>query len=131
MTACGNKLSGVCGDCVYLNKCRNDEITKLPKTNIEWMRTASANDVARLIATKLCELARHEYGIELVEWESVPRADCVVVAVGHNIFRSMSMMQIKKLFKDSLEDQERVLIDVKSLYRKEELDASGMRYWRT
>ena len=29
-----------------------------------------------------------------------------------------------------LSDDEKVLIDVKSLYRKDELDASGMRYWR-
>ena len=46
MTACGNKMSGVCGDCVYLNKCRNSVIAKLPKTNIEWMRTASAKELA-------------------------------------------------------------------------------------
>lgn len=72
MTACGNKMSGVCGDCVYLNKCRNSVISKLPKTNIEWMRTANANDVARLIATKLCELARHEYGIyDVVDYATV------------------------------------------------------------
>lgn len=72
MTVCGNKVSGVCGDCVYLNKCRNNEIAKLPKTNIEWMRTASANDVARLIATKLCELAKHEYGIyDVVDYATI------------------------------------------------------------
>ena len=72
MTICGNTLSGVCGDCAYFNRCRNDEIAKLPKTNIEWMRTASANDVARLIATKLCELAKHEYGIyDVVDYATV------------------------------------------------------------
>lgn len=49
MTACGNKMSGVCGDCVYLNKCRNSVIAKLPKTNIEWMRTASAKELAGAI----------------------------------------------------------------------------------
>ena len=46
MTVCGNKLSGVCGDCTYFNRCRNDEISKLPKTNIEWMREASAKELA-------------------------------------------------------------------------------------
>lgn len=40
------------------------------------------------------------------------------------------MMQIKQLFKDELSNEEKVLIDVKSLYHKDELDASGMRYWR-
>ena len=42
----------------------------------------------------------------------------------------MSTMQLKELFKDNLSDNEKVLIDVKSLYRKDELDASGMKYWR-
>ena len=75
-------------------------------------------------------VTKQEYDVELVPFEKVPKADCVIVAVGHNQFRSMSMMQLKKLFKDNLPDKEKVLIDVKSLYRRDELDASGMRYWR-
>lgn len=49
MTVCGNKMSGVCGDCAYFNRCRNDEIAKLPKTNIEWVRTASFDELAGAI----------------------------------------------------------------------------------
>ena len=75
-------------------------------------------------------VARQEYGVELVPFDQLPKADCVIVAVGHAEYRSMSMMKLKKLFKDELPDVEKVLIDVKSLYRKDELDASGMRYWR-
>ena len=76
------------------------------------------------------EVAKEEYGVELVPFDNVPKADCVIVAVGHNEFRSMSMMRIKELFKPELLDEERVLIDVKSLYRMDELKASGMRFWR-
>lgn len=76
------------------------------------------------------EVAKHEYGVDLVLLQDIPKADCVIVAVGHNEFRSMSMMKLKTLFKPELQDDEKVLIDVKSLYRKDELDASGMRYWR-
>lgn len=54
----------------------------------------------------------------------------MIVAVGHNQFRSMSTMQLKRLFKDDTNDEEKVLIDVKSLYRVDELKASGMRFWR-
>lgn len=75
-------------------------------------------------------VAKHEYGVELVPYAEIPKADCVIVAVGHNEFRSMSMMQLKELFKNELSNEEKVLIDVKSLYRKDELEASGMRYWR-
>lgn len=75
------------------------------------------------------EVAKHEYGVDLVPFEELPKADCVIVAVGHNQFRSMSTMQLKTLFKD-VPDEEKVLIDVKSLYRLDELKASGMRFWR-
>ncbi|MBR3376586.1 MAG: nucleotide sugar dehydrogenase [Mogibacterium sp.] len=75
-------------------------------------------------------VAKHEYGVDLVPFESIPKADCVIVAVGHNEYRSMSTMQLKGLFKEELPDEEKVLIDVKSLYRMDELKASGMRFWR-
>ncbi|MBR4791741.1 MAG: nucleotide sugar dehydrogenase [Treponema sp.] len=75
-------------------------------------------------------VAKHEYGVDLVAFDKLPKADCVIVAVGHNEFRSMSTMQLKELFKENLPDNEKVLVDVKSLYRKDELDASGMKYWR-
>ena len=73
--------------------------------------------------------AMHEYGVTLAKLEDVKDVDCLIVAVGHNEFRSMSTMQLKKLFKD-VPDEEKVLVDVKSLYRLDELKASGMRFWR-
>ena len=75
-------------------------------------------------------VAKHEYGVELTPWEEIPKADCVIVAVGHKEFRNMSMMQLKKLFKEDIPDSEKVLVDVKSLYRMDELKASGIRFWR-
>ena len=75
-------------------------------------------------------VAKHEYGVDLVAWDDIPKADCIIVAVGHKEFRSMSMMQMKELFKTDIPDEEKVLIDVKSLYRMDELKASGMRFWR-
>lgn len=75
------------------------------------------------------EVAKHEYGVDLVPFDELPKADCLIVAVGHNEFRSMSMMQLKEKFKD-VPDDEKVLLDVKSLYRTDELKASGMRFWR-
>lgn len=76
------------------------------------------------------DVAKKEYNVDLVKFEDVPKADCVIVAVGHNEYRSMSMMQIKELYKSELTDEEKVLIDVKSLYRMDELKASKMKFWR-
>lgn len=76
------------------------------------------------------EIAKKEYGVDLIPLESVKDADCIIVAVGHKEFRSLSMNELKKLFDPNLPDSEKILIDVKSLYRLDELNASGMRYWR-
>lgn len=76
------------------------------------------------------EVAKHEYNVDVIPFENIPKADCVIVAVGHNEYRSMSMMQLKDLFKAEVPDEEKVLIDVKSLYRMDELKASCMRFWR-
>ena len=76
------------------------------------------------------ELAKKEYGVDLVPFDTIKDADCIIVAVGHNDFRDMSTMQLKKLFRQNIPDEEKILIDVKSVYRVDELKASGMRYWR-
>ena len=76
------------------------------------------------------DVAKHEYGVDLVAFEDLPKADCVIVAVGHSQFRAMNTMQLKALFKETTPDEEKVLVDVKSLYRMDELKASGMRFWR-
>lgn len=73
--------------------------------------------------------AMHEYGVTLTKLKDVSDADCVIVAVAHNEFKALSLADIKKLFKNSA-DAEKVLIDVKGLYKVSELNESGMRYWR-
>lgn len=98
-----------------------DIINRLKEYEINPIVTDSWADV---------DVAKQEYGVELVPFDNIPKADCVIVAVGHNEFRSMSMMRLKELFKDDISDEEKVLVDVKSLYRMDELIASGMRFWR-
>lgn len=61
------------------------------------------------------DVAKKEYDVDLVKWDDVPKADCVIIAVGHNEYRSMSTMQLKELFRTELKDEEKVLMDVKSL----------------
>ena len=73
--------------------------------------------------------AMHEYGVKLTKLEDVSGADCVIVAVAHNEFKAMSLDEIKKLFRDGA-DSEKVLIDVKGLYKVDELKNSGLLWWR-
>lgn len=73
--------------------------------------------------------AMHEYGVKLTKIEDVTDADCVIVAVAHNEFKALSLDDIKKFFKAGADD-EKVLIDVKGLYKVEDLKNSGMQWWR-
>lgn len=73
--------------------------------------------------------AMHEYGVTLTDLKDVKDADCVIVAVAHNEFKQLSLNEIKKLYADC-PDSEKVLLDVKGLYSVDELNESGMKYWR-
>ena len=73
--------------------------------------------------------AIHEYNVKLTKIEDIKDADCVIVAVAHNEFKELGLNGIKKLFKNT-SDTEKVLIDVKGLYKVEELKDSGLQWWR-
>ena len=65
----------------------------------------------------------------LTKLEDVKDADCVIVAVAHNEFKALSLEDVKHLFRDCA-DREKVLLDVKGLYKVADLNASGMSWWR-
>ena len=73
--------------------------------------------------------AMHEYGVTLTKLEDVRDADCIIVAVAHDVFRALSLADLDKLFADK-PASEKVLLDVKGLYKVEDLKASGFRFWR-
>jgi len=73
--------------------------------------------------------AFEEYGITLTKLDDVKDVDCVIIAVAHDVFKEISLENIKKFFKCG-PDNEKVLIDVKSIYKLFELNASGIKYWR-
>ena len=73
--------------------------------------------------------AMHEYGVTLTNMKDVKDADCVIVAVAHNEFKAMNLDDIKKLYR-ACPDDEKVLIDVKGLYKVDDLKDSGIQWWR-
>jgi UDP-N-acetyl-D-glucosamine/UDP-N-acetyl-D-galactosamine dehydrogenase len=71
------------------------------------------------------EDALHEYGLRLSDWDSLPAADALVVAVGHEQY-------LKMPFEDLLKKVVRkgCVIDVKSALDAEALRREGVRVWR-
>lgn len=71
-----------------------------------------------------------EYGVKLTKLEDANNADCVIVAVAHDLFKDMSLEGVERLFNKNLHSEQKVLIDVKGLYSVKDLKASGLNYWR-
>lgn len=73
--------------------------------------------------------AKEVYQVTLVPMEEVHDVDCIILAVAHDIFRTISLEKLAKLYKNTA-PQEKVLIDVKSIYPLEEVKKTGIHYWR-
>jgi UDP-N-acetyl-D-galactosamine dehydrogenase len=71
------------------------------------------------------EEALHEYGVHLLGWEELPRADAIVAAVSHKQLVALSVEDIqRKLIKGGC------FIDVKAAFDQAELTHAGIRVWR-
>ena len=69
--------------------------------------------------------AVHEYGVPLLPWDDLPRADAIVAAVAHKEFAALTMEDFaKKLVKGG------AFIDVKAAFDREAIQGAGYRLWR-
>ena len=69
--------------------------------------------------------AVHEYGVPLLHWDDMPRADAIVAAVAHREFAALSMEDFsKKLVKGG------AFIDVKAAFDRKAIEGAGYRLWR-
>ena len=66
------------------------------------------------------------YGVELCAADVLHDVDCVIVAVAHDEYRRAGLDAIDALYADG----EKVLIDVKGIFRKADTAARGIRHWR-
>lgn len=73
--------------------------------------------------------AKHEYGIDLVDINDVEDVDCLVLAVAHDTFKQMSWDDIDSLY-GNFENSEKIIIDVKSILDRNEIEEKGFSYWR-
>lgn len=73
--------------------------------------------------------AKLDYKVDLHPMEDAENADCVILAVAHDRFKAMGFAEIEGLFADG-PASEKVLIDVKGIVSRVEVEKSGVRYWR-
>ena len=71
------------------------------------------------------EEAQHEYGIALTDWERMPAADAVVLAVSHREYLDKPLAALLEKVK-----LQGAVIDVKSVLDAEAVRAGGRQLWR-
>ncbi len=73
--------------------------------------------------------AKREYGVDLVDWENARDVDCVVFAVAHNSFKTISRDQLELLFR-TVPGEQKVIIDIKSILDPDDYRSEAYRFWR-
>ena len=71
------------------------------------------------------EEAHEEYGVELVDWDKLPKANAIVAAVSHQAYQQQGLPALL----DKLVDKG-VFIDVKSAWDPAEIRKAGKAVWR-
>lgn len=79
-----------------------------------------------------------QYNIDLKNIEDLKDADAVVLAVPHEEYKIFGIEDIEKLYNNnyshingnSCDDDKKVLIDVKGMFNREEIEDKNYHYWR-
>lgn len=110
------------------------------KENCADVRNSKVNDIIKelksydinpLVADPLAESieVNREYGVSLTDISELHDVDCIILAVAHKEYMNMGLENILNFFKD-VDNDKKVLIDVKGMFKIDDLDNTGIRYWR-
>lgn len=72
------------------------------------------------------EEVERQYGVWPTPLEKVRDADCLILTADHREFQQMTAFDLAKLYRP---DGNRVLIDVRNLYPRGDVEAQGISYW--
>lgn len=73
--------------------------------------------------------AERLYEVNFVNISEIKNMDAVVIAVAHDVFTKMNISDFDKMFKETRADK-KVLIDIKGMLNKKEVEHLGCTYWR-
>jgi len=73
--------------------------------------------------------AKHEYGLELISLEDLCDLDCIIFGVAHDKLKEIGIEKLEAMFGEH-PNHEKVLIDVRGVLDRAEIERRGYRYWR-
>lgn len=88
-------------------------------------------DIEPIVVDPIADIeeVKREYKIDLIDIEDVVDLDCVILAVAHNEFKKLDWGYMDKLY-GNFNKEERILIDVKGMLDRKEIEEKGYSYWR-
>jgi UDP-N-acetyl-D-glucosamine/UDP-N-acetyl-D-galactosamine dehydrogenase len=120
----------------YIKGARVNVLGLTFKENCADLRNSKVGDVIRELRSYGVEVcvydphadsaeAMHEYGVSLMQWSDLPRADALVLAVAHRELMELGAEEIsRKLIRGGC------VIDVKAAFDPVPLRQNGLRVWR-
>ena len=70
--------------------------------------------------------AKQLYNIDFVDMDAIQNCDAVILAVGHEQFKTLTQTDFDRLYATGT----KVLLDVKGILDRKEYEAAGYLYWR-
>jgi UDP-N-acetyl-D-galactosamine dehydrogenase len=106
------------------------------KENCPDLRNSRVPDIVRELQAYGCQIHVHdpiadaddaevEYGLTLEDWDALPRAQVVVLAVPHRTYIDRALAEYQRLMAD-----DGLMVDVKGVVDREAAAAAGITLWR-
>lgn len=70
-----------------------------------------------------------EFSMELTNLEDVQNADCLIFLVAHRQFQELRPMDFARMLKPQDPQTEHVIIDIKNIFKRKDIEEKGYSYW--
>tara|TARA_B100002052_G_scaffold298111_1_gene330593 strand:- start:558 stop:1850 length:1293 start_codon:yes stop_codon:yes gene_type:complete len=106
------------------------------KENCSDIRNTKVIDIIKQLNLYKCKLyitdewvdkadAKEELDVSLVDLNTIKGCDAIIIAVSHDVYTNFTIDAWKRMIND-----DGVVIDVKSIYKKEIFKGTAIKYWR-
>lgn len=69
---------------------------------------------------------REMFGCDAVLLEEIKEADCLIFAADHDSYRKLTPQMLREMFRD---EGSRLVVDIRSLFSRNDVESAGCRYW--
>lgn len=121
-----NARVGIMG-ITFKENCADVRNTKV----IDIIKRLSDYGISPIIYDPLADrrMVEEEYAVVMGDISELKDLDCLIIAVAHDVFKTKRSEEIEGLFKQ-MDNEKKVIIDVKSILDKSYYKMLGYHYWR-